>query len=148
MKSLGGSGIIVREVWFKKRAVRVSGSNLKAACGRVEKPKPQRRKILMAELQLLCNRLIAAQVHALQVFEQTTALADHHQKPAARTVILFVGLQMLSQMVDAMREQRDLHVRRTRVLGVRLKLFNSLCLRFHIYERENLIERDCRVKPI
>jgi hypothetical protein len=39
---------------------------------------------------------------------------------------------MLSQMVDALREQRDLHVRRTRVLGVRLKLFNSLCLRFHI----------------
>jgi hypothetical protein len=46
-----------------------------------------------------------------------------------------------------MREQRDLHVRRTRVLGVRLKLFNRLCLRFHIYEREKLIERDCGVKP-
>jgi hypothetical protein len=30
-----------------------------------------------------------------------------------------------------MREQRDLHVRRTRVLGVRLELFNRLCLRFH-----------------
>jgi len=86
----------------------------------------------MAQLQLFCNRLVAAQIHALQVFEQAATLADHHQQTAARAVILFVGLQMLGQMVDAMREQRDLHVRRTRVLGVRLKLFNSLCLRFHI----------------
>jgi hypothetical protein len=31
MKSLGGSGIFVREVWLKNRAVRVSGSNLEAA---------------------------------------------------------------------------------------------------------------------
>jgi len=31
MKSLGGSGILVREVWLKNRAVRVSGPNLMAA---------------------------------------------------------------------------------------------------------------------
>jgi hypothetical protein len=30
-----------------------------------------------------------------------------------------------------MREQRDLHVRRTGVLRVRLELFNRLCLGFH-----------------
>jgi len=31
MKSLGGNGIFIREVWLKNRAVRVSGSNPKAA---------------------------------------------------------------------------------------------------------------------
>jgi hypothetical protein len=31
-----------------------------------------------------------------------------------------------------MREQRDLHVRRAGVFGVQLKLFNRLCLGFHI----------------
>ena len=102
----------------------------------------------MAQFQLLRDRLIAAEVNRLQIFEQAAALADHHQQPASRAVVFFVGLQMLGQMVDALREQRDLHVRRTRVLGVRLELVNSLCLRFHIYERENLIECDCRVKPI
>jgi len=34
-------------------------------------------------------------------------------------------------MVDAMREQRDLHVGGTGVLVVRLELFNRLYLRFH-----------------
>ena len=101
----------------------------------------------MAQFQFLGDGPIASQVNRLQVFEQAAALADHDQQPATRAVILFVGLQMLGQMVDAMREQRDLHVRRTRVLGVRLECFNRLCLRFHIYERENLIERDCCVKP-
>ncbi len=102
----------------------------------------------MAQFQFLGDRLIASQVNRLQVFEQTAALADHHQQPAARAVVFFVGLQMLGQMVDALGEQRDLHVRRTRVLGVRFELVNRLCLRFHNYERENLIGRDCGVKPI
>ena len=86
----------------------------------------------MAQLQFFRDRLIASQVNRLQVFEKAAALADHHQQPAARAVVFFIGLQMLGQMVDALREQRDLHVRRTRVLGVRLKCFNRLCLRFHI----------------
>jgi hypothetical protein len=47
-----------------------------------------------------------------------------------------------------MREQRDLHVRRTRVLGVRLECVNRLCLRFHIYERENLPEFIAAVKEV
>jgi hypothetical protein len=39
MKSLGGNGIFIREVWLKNRAVRVSGSNLKAARGCLKKTK-------------------------------------------------------------------------------------------------------------
>ena len=85
----------------------------------------------MAQFQFLRDSLITAEVNRLQIFEQTAALADHDEQPATRAVVFFVGLQMLGQMVDAMREQRDLHVRRTRVLGVRLKCFNRLCLRFH-----------------
>jgi hypothetical protein len=50
MKSLGDSGIFIREIWLKNRAVRVSGSNLKAARGCLKKQKPRRRKILMAQL--------------------------------------------------------------------------------------------------
>ena len=147
MKSLGGSGIFFfAKFGLKNQAVRVSGSNLTSEARL--KQKSRHRKILVAQLQFLCDRLIASQINGLQVFEQAAALADHDQQPAARAVILFVGLQMLGQMVDAMREQRDLHVRRTRVLGVRLKCFNRLCLRFHIYEGRNLIGRKCRVKPI
>jgi hypothetical protein len=38
MKSLGGNGIFVREVWLKDRAVRVSDPNLKAARGKKAEP--------------------------------------------------------------------------------------------------------------
>lgn len=75
----------------------------------------------MAQLQFFCDRLVAVQIFALQIFEQTAALADHHQQPAARTVILFVALQMLGQMIDPLRQQRDLHVGRTCVAVVQLK---------------------------
>jgi len=46
----------------------------------------------VAQLQFLRDRLVAVQIFALQIFEQTAALADHHQQSAARTVILFVAL--------------------------------------------------------
>ena len=85
----------------------------------------------MAQFQFLRDHLVTAQIRGLQIIEQAAALADHHEQPATRAVILFVALQMLGQMVDALRQQRDLHVRRTRVLVVRLKLFNRLCLCFH-----------------
>lgn len=86
----------------------------------------------VAQLQFLRDRLIAVQIYGLQVFEQAAALADHHQQPAARAVILFVRLQMFGQMVDPLGQQRNLHVRRTRVLAMQLKLVNRLGLRFHI----------------
>jgi len=39
---------------------------------------------------------------------------------------------MFRQMVDPLREQRDLDVGRTGVFNMQLKLFNRLCLGFHI----------------
>ena len=89
------------------------------------------RKLLVAQFQLFRNGLVAAQILALQIIQQAPALADHHQQPAARAVIFFVGLQMLRQMIDALRQQRDLHVRRTGVSVMCLKLLYRLCFGFH-----------------
>ena len=86
----------------------------------------------VAQLQFLRDRLIAVQICVLQVFEQAAALADHHQQPAARAVILFERLQMFGQMVNPLGQQRNLHIRRTRVFAMQLKLVNRLRLRFHI----------------
>jgi len=79
----------------------------------------------MAKFELLSDRLIAAEVGALQVIEQAAALADHHQQTATGAVILLVALQMLGQVVDALRQQGDLHVGGTRVLGVRLEVIGQ-----------------------
>lgn len=75
----------------------------------------------MTKLQFLRDGLITVDVRVMQVIEQTAALADHHQQSAARTVILVVALQVPGQMVDALGQQRDLHVRRTGVLFVQFE---------------------------
>ena len=67
----------------------------------------------VAQFQFLRNRLITAHIRVVQIIQQTSALADHHQQPAARAVVFLVGLQMFGQMIDALGQQRDLHVRRT-----------------------------------
>ena len=85
------------------------------------------RDRLLAQLQLLRDRLITAHVGVVQVIQQTAALADHHQQSAARTVILAVLLKVLGQMIDPLGQQSDLHIRRTRVLLVQSKRFDCLC---------------------
>ena len=87
--------------------------------------------MLVAQLQLLGYRLVALQILVLQIIQQRPALADHHQQPAARAMVFFIALQMLRQMVDAMRQQRDLYIGRTGVAVMGLKLLNRLCFRFH-----------------
>ena len=93
--------------------------------------KEMSRKLLVAQFQLFRNGLVAAQILALEVIQKAPALADHHEQPAARAVVFFVGLQMLRQMIDALRQQRDLHIRRTRVAVMCLKLLYRLCFGFH-----------------
>ena len=70
----------------------------------------------MAKLELLRNRLIPRRIRVVQVIQQTAALADHLQEAAARAMILIVLLQMFRQLIDPLREESDLHIRRTRVL--------------------------------
>jgi len=76
----------------------------------------------MAQLELLRNRLITAHIRILQVIQQPTSLTDHHQQPASRTVIFLVLLQMFGQVIDPLREQRDLDVRRASILLMQLKI--------------------------
>src|SRR6478672_10910438 len=59
---------------------------------------------------------VALLVLAAEVIEQRTALVDHHQKAAARMVVLRMGFEMLGQVVDAFGQDRDLDLGRTRVV--------------------------------
>ena len=93
---------------------------------------PRPRIKLMTQFELLGNGLVAADVLALEILEQAAALADHHQQSAAGAVVFLVSLQMFGQMIDPLREQRDLNIGGTGVFNMQLKLFNRLCLGFHI----------------
>ena len=76
---------------------------------------------LVPQLQLLRDRRIAFHIRVMKIIQQAAALADHHQKAAARAVVLFVALQVFSQVIDTLREQSDLHVSGTGVLLVQFK---------------------------
>jgi|SRR5665213_667148 len=113
-------GEFPREVcWLRNPAVRVNRKIPNRKSGLKQKSRASKK--LFAQLQLFGDRLVTAHVGALEVIQQAAALADHHQQPATGAVILLVALQMPGQMVDALREQRNLHVGGTGVLRVQFE---------------------------
>ena len=64
---------------------------------------------LFAQTQPSDDLQIPVAIFAGQVFKQLVSLADHLEQPATRGVILFVRLEVLGQLVDALGQNRDLH---------------------------------------
>ena len=86
---------------------------------------------LLAQLELFCDRLIPAYISGVQVVQKSPALADHHQQPSSGAVILLVLLQVIGQMIDALREQRNLDICRTGIPFVKPEIIDCFCLCFH-----------------
>jgi hypothetical protein len=101
------------------------------------------QKELLAQIQLLQQFVIFRQVVLLQVIEQFAAAAGHLEKSAPGVKVLPVGAQMLSQMVDARRQESDLHLALTGVLFVDFVFCDNLwlgdCRHFYVVELH-----DCR----
>src|ERR1044071_1149444 len=71
--------------------------------------------LLLAEAELRDEAGVAALVLATEIVEERAALVDQHQKAATAMVVLRMALEVLGQVVDALREDRDLDFRRTGV---------------------------------
>src|SRR5207302_4902986 len=80
--------------------------------------------------ELLDESAIALEVSLLEIRQEATAAADELEQTPARVVILRMRAQMLRELVDALREQRDLHLRRARVGLVRPVLTDDVQLGF------------------
>ena len=89
---------------------------------------------LLTELQFLGNRLITADVGRVEVIQQTPALANHHQQAPAGTVVFLELLQVLGQMIDPLRKQRDLDIGRPCIPFVELEIANRFRFRFHVIQ--------------
>lgn len=74
-------------------------------------------KDLLADAEFLNNGFVPFGVVLLEVVEQTTTLADHHEKPAPRGVVLLVRFEMVRQLADALTQYGDLDLR---AAGVRI----------------------------
>ena len=64
---------------------------------------------LLAETQLGDDLLVAFKVLALEIVEQPPPLPDHPKQSLPRVMVFFVNLEVLGQVFDVAREQRDLH---------------------------------------
>ena len=53
------------------------------------------------------------------------AVGDHAEKAAAGMVILLVLLQVISELIDALRQKRDLNLRRAGVLVVYVRFLDN-----------------------
>ena len=68
---------------------------------------------LLAETQFLQDRFVPIAFVGSQIIEEPPALADELEQAATGMVILFVNLEVLGQIVDAIGEQRSLYLGRT-----------------------------------
>ena len=71
--------------------------------------------------------LVALGIVVLEVVEQATTLADHHQETAAGGVILLVRLEMVRQLADSLAEHRNLDLGTARVFLVGAEPGNDVC---------------------
>src|ERR1035437_4466060 len=88
---------------------------------------------LFAQLEILDQGTVALHVLRLQVVEQATTVADHHEQSSAGMVILLVDLEVLGEVVDALAEQRHLHFGRP---GVAFVLGESRNDRLFVFGRD------------
>lgn len=93
----------------------------------------------MTKLELLDHRLVTGGVSIVQVIQQAATLADHEEQSAAGAVILVVLLEMRRQLVDALRQEGNLHVCRASVFLVETKILHDL--RFAFQFRTHLKSR-------
>src|SRR5699024_12611537 len=82
------------------------------------KPRPalrgELRRSSPADAETLDQRAVALDVDALQVLQEALALTDQQHQTTTGVVIVLVGLEVLGQVVDPMREERDLDLGRDR----------------------------------
>jgi hypothetical protein len=73
---------------------------------------------LLADAEFLNHSLITLDIELFEIVQQATTPANHHQKTAARSVILLVRLEMVRQLIDALTQDRDLDLRTAGVARV------------------------------
>lgn len=94
---------------------------------------------LAADAELGDEGLVAGLILALDVIEQGAALRHHLQQSTAGMVVLHVGLEMLGEVGDALREDGHLNLGRTCVRGFQRIIRNDRSLAFGSYRHRELL---------
>ena len=70
---------------------------------------------LVPEAQFLDDLPVAVDIRTLQVIQETAASSDHFEESTTAVVVLFVGPEVIRQIVDPLGEQGDLNAGRATV---------------------------------
>ncbi len=70
--------------------------------------------------------LIALRIGPGEIIEKFPATGDHSKESATGRSVLFIGRQVLGQMVDAGGQEGDLHVCTSGVAGMELKFHGTI----------------------
>jgi hypothetical protein len=85
---------------------------------------------LLADPDLLDDRFVALGVVGFEVVEQAATPTDHHEKAAARAVVLLVQFEVFRQLANPLAEQRDLDFRAAGIGSMRSVLSDEILLMF------------------
>ena len=69
--------------------------------------------ILLTDTQLGNQGTVTVDILLCQIVQHLAALTNHHQQTATGVVVVLVGAQMVSQLVDTGSEDSDLYLGRT-----------------------------------
>src|SRR5688572_23970041 len=81
-----------------------------------------------AQTETLDELAVAVDVDIGEVAEQTTTLTDEEEQATTRVVVVLVLLQVLGEVLDSLREERDLDLGGSSVTGVGRVLFDDRLL--------------------
>lgn len=98
-------------------------------------------------MQCLQDLRVAFLIIHLEKGKQLAAACDHRKQTTTCGIVLLMLLQMLRNVVDLLRKDTDLNLRRAGVLGMRLKLADDLLfigfLESHKSGGENEDKKNC-----
>src|ERR1019366_9838981 len=83
---------------------------------------PEPRAALLAKVEGRDDPAVPLEARSLEIVEQAAPLRDEGQETAPRMVVFDVRLEVLGQVRDALRQERDLHLGRSGVVIVRAEL--------------------------
>ena len=94
--------------------------------GRTRKNPPTSATELLPDAQLPNDIQITLRIFAANIVEQTSTSADQTQQTPPRSEIFAVGSHVFGQTVDSLRQNRDLHLRRSGIRIVMLVVSDDL----------------------
>lgn len=83
---------------------------------------------LLTESEFCDYCTVTLNILLLEIVEKAAALTDHLKKTTAAVIILVVYLEVLGELGDALRKNRNLYFRRTCVCVVEAVIRDNLCL--------------------